>query len=101
MEIPPKTDAPIYAAALARFGVNYVRLHFLDLPSPRGMIDGKRNDSQHFDLVQLDNEDFFISEMLKRGIYIDMNLNVGRQFKPGDGVPPVRMAKGPLIFLVR
>ena len=98
MEIPPKADAPIYAAALARFGVNYVRLHFLDLPSPRGMIDGKRNDSQHFDLAQLDNEDFFISEMLKRGIYIDMNLNVGRQFKPGDGVLSPRVGKGPLLF---
>jgi hypothetical protein len=98
MEIPPKVDAPIYAAALARFGVNYVRLHFLDLPSPRGMIDGKRNDSQHFDLAQLDNEDFFISEMLKRGIYIDMNLNVGRQFKPGDGVLSTRVGKGPLLF---
>ncbi len=98
MEIPPKADAPIYAAALARFGVNYVRLHFLDLPSPRGMIDGKRNDSQHFDPAQLDNEDFFISEMLKRGIYIDMNLNVGRQFKAGDGVLSMRVGKGPLLF---
>jgi hypothetical protein len=98
MEIPPKADAPIYAAALARFGVNYVRLHFLDLPSPRGMIDGKRNDSQHFDPAQLDNEDFFISEMLKRGIFIDMNLNVGRQFRPGDGVLSTRVGKGPLLF---
>jgi hypothetical protein len=98
MEIPPKADAPIYAAALARFGVNYVRLHFLDLPSPRGMIDGKRNDSQHFDPAQLDDEDFFISELLKRGIYIDMNLNVGRQFKSGDGVLSTRVGKGPLLF---
>jgi len=98
MEIPPKADAPIYAAALARFGVNYVRLHFLDLPSPRGMIDGTRNDSQHFDPAQLDNEDFFISEMLKRGIYIDMNLNVGRRFKAGDGVLSTRVGKGPLLF---
>ena len=98
IEIPPKADAPIYAAALARFGVNYVRLHFLDLSSPRGMIDGKRNDSQHFDPVQLDNEDFFIAEMLKRGIYIDMNLNVGRQFKTGDGVLSTRVGKGPLLF---
>jgi hypothetical protein len=98
MEIPPKTDAPIYAQALAKFGVNYVRLHFLDLPAPRGMIDAQRNDSQHFDLEQLDNEDFFIAEMLKRGIYVDMNLNVGRQFKAGDEVPATRVGKGPLLF---
>jgi hypothetical protein len=98
MEIPPKTDAPIYAAALSRFGVNYVRLHFLDLPAPRGMIDATRFDSQHFNPTQLDNEDFFISEMINRGIYVDMNLNVGRMFKPGDDTVPGRMAKGPLLF---
>jgi hypothetical protein len=98
MEIPPKADAPIYAEALCRLGVNLVRLHFLDLPAPRGMIDGTRNDSQHFNLAQLDNEDFFISELLKRGIYIDMNLNVGRQFARGDGVLTARVGKGPLLF---
>jgi hypothetical protein len=98
MEVPPKNDASVYAAALARLGVNYVRLHFLDLPSPRGLIDGKRDDSQHFDPQQLDNEDFFIAQMLKRGIYVDMNLNVGRQFKAGDGVTSTRVGKGPLLF---
>jgi hypothetical protein len=98
-EIPSKEDAPIYAAALARYGVNLVRLHFLDLPAPRGWIDASQSDSQHFDAAQLDNEDFFISELVKRGIYFDMNLNVGRQFKPGDGVLTTgRGGKGPLLF---
>jgi hypothetical protein len=85
-EIPTKEDAPMYAAALARFGVNFVRLHFLDLPSPRGFIDSALDDSQHFDRELLDREDFFIAEMLKRGIYIDFNLYVGRQFKNGDNL---------------
>jgi len=97
-EIPSKADAPIYAAALARFGVNFVRLHFLDLPAPRGLIDGTVNDSQHFNAAQLDNEDFFIAEMLKRGIYIDMNLYVGRQFRAGDGLLAARPGKEPLFF---
>jgi hypothetical protein len=34
VEIPSKEDAPMWAATLARFGVNFVRLHFLDLASP-------------------------------------------------------------------
>src|SRR5262245_22558228 len=42
---PSKEDAPMWAAALARFGVNCVRLHFLDLASPRGLIDSKREDT--------------------------------------------------------
>lgn len=96
--IPTKEDAPLWAAALARFGVNLVRLHFLDLPAPRGMIDANRDDSQHFDAEQLDREDFFIAELLKRGIYVDWNLNVGRRFKEGDKVLSTKVGKGPLLF---
>jgi hypothetical protein len=100
VEIVSKQDAPMWADTLARFGVNYVRLHFLDLAAPRGMIDATRDDTQHFDAAQLDNEDFFISELLKRGIYVDLNLNVGRGAKAGDNVLVVqsRIAKGPLLF---
>lgn len=97
-EIPEKIDAPMWASALARYGANMVRLQFLDLAAPRGLIDGSRNDSQHFDLTQLDNEDFFLAEIMKRGIYVDFNLNVGRAFKAGDNVPALREGKGPLLF---
>ena len=40
--VPSKEDAPMWAATLARFGVNCVRLHFLDLDAPRGLIDRTR-----------------------------------------------------------
>ena len=86
VEIPPKEDMPMWASTLARYGVNLVRLHFLDLPSPRGIIDASGNDSRSFDAQQLDRLDFEISEFKKRGIYVDLNLNVGRSYKAGDGV---------------
>jgi hypothetical protein len=86
VEIPPKEDAGVWAATLARYGVNLVRLHFLDLPSPRGIIDSTGNDSRSFDPRQLDRLDFEVSEFKKRGIYVDLNLNVGRSYKAGDGV---------------
>jgi hypothetical protein len=85
-QIPPKADAPMWAATLARFGVNCVRFQFLDLLTPRGLIDSMRPDTQHFDADALDREDYFIAELEKRGIYIDFNLLVGRPFKAGDGV---------------
>ncbi|HVS70468.1 MAG TPA: hypothetical protein VHQ47_04350 [Phycisphaerae bacterium] len=88
-EIPSKEDAPLFAAALSRYGVNFVRLHFLDQVARNvngGLIDGTRDDSQHFDAKALDDEDFFIAELLKRGIYIDFNLFVGRRFKNGDNL---------------
>ena len=34
-QIPSKEDAPLWAATLARFGVNCVRFQFLDLEAPR------------------------------------------------------------------
>ncbi|MBZ5623543.1 MAG: hypothetical protein LAQ69_33195, partial [Acidobacteriia bacterium] len=81
-----QADAPMWAATLARYGVNLVRLHFLDLPSPRGIVDATGNDSRSLDPMQLDRLDFEISEFKKRGIYVDLNLNVGRSYKAGDGV---------------
>jgi hypothetical protein len=99
--LPPKEDAPIWAATLARFGVNCVRFHFLDLDAPRGLIDRTRDDSREFDLIQLDRLDFLIAELKKRGIYINLNLNVGRSYKVGDGVKDydkIRWAKGLTLF---
>ena len=84
--VPSKEDAPFWAATLARFGVNCVRFQFLDLPTPRGLIDSKLNDTRHLDAEALDREDSFIAELEKRGIYINFNLLVGRPFKAGDGV---------------
>ena len=84
--IPEKADAHLWAATLARYGVNCVRLQFLDLPAPRGLIAAGRTDTRAFDPAQLDREDYFLAELEKQGIYIDINLLVGRPFLAGDGV---------------
>ena len=102
--IPPKEDAPVWAGTLAKFGVNCVRLHFLDLAAPRGLIDSTRDDTRSFDAQQLDRLDFWISELKKKGVYIDLNLNVGRSYKAGDGVRDagqIRWAKGLTLFDAR
>ncbi|RIA43765.1 hypothetical protein DFR49_1994 [Hephaestia caeni] len=108
-EIPSHKDADIYAAELARLGVNCVRLHFLDRPDtenpvrnegadrsptagpfthgPRGLIRGDVDNSQEFNAERLDNLDYWVAQLKKNGIYVNFNLNVGRRFKAGDGVP--------------
>src|SRR5215510_9051742 len=98
---PSKEDASMWAATLARFGVNCVRLHFLDLPTPRGLIDATREDTRSFDAQQLERLDFWIAELKKHGIYINLNLNVGRSYKAADGVKDpekIRWAKGLTLF---
>lgn len=101
-QIPSKDDAAFWAATLARFGVNCVRFQFLDLETPRGLIDRQRSDTRTLDGEALDREDFFIAELEKRGIYIDFNLLVGRPFKSGDGVTDANLlregAKGTSLY---
>lgn len=121
--LPPKNEAAFWAHALARSGINCVRFHFLDMPTrdpaqaaerdatrakaeaegrrnsvpPAGLIDGRRNDTQHLDPEALDRLDYFIAQLKQVGIYSNLNLNVGRQYKPGDNVPDsdlIWVAKG-------
>lgn len=88
---PPKELAPKVADHLARFGVNCVRVHHHDWRAPRGLVDSSFDDSRHLDPVILDRFDFFVSELKKRGIYVDLNLNVAREFRPADGVKDARL----------
>ena len=98
--LPPHKDAEVMANELARDGVNCVRFQFLDLPdvqqarvdvpttyTPAGLIDATRDDTRSMDHEQLDRMDYLIAQLKQNGIYIDFNLNVGRQYKKGDGVP--------------
>ena len=78
--VPEKANAAIIAANIARLGINCVRFHFLDRPAPDGIIDPNRDDTRSFDPVYIDRLDFFISELKKRGIYADLNLNAGRTY---------------------
>lgn len=84
--LPEKAHATRLADQLARQGINCVRFHFLDRPSPRGLIAADRDDTRAFDPVQLDRLDWFVAELKRCGIYTNLNLNVARAYKAGDGV---------------
>ncbi len=83
---PSREDAPVVAAHLARFGINCVRFHFLDANGPMSLFVRGRDDTRELDPKQLDTLDYFIAELKKRGIYTNLNLNVGRTYRKGDGV---------------
>lgn len=84
--LPSHDVAPAAAAHLARFGINCVRVTWLDRFPPEGILEDARTDTRAIDRIQMDRLDYFIAELKKRGIYVDLNLNVGRPYKPGDGV---------------
>ncbi len=83
---PSRKNAPVVAAHLARFGINCVRFHFLDSNWSASLFVRGRDDTRALDPNQLDKLDYFVAELKKRGIYTNLNLNVGRTFRKGDGV---------------
>ena len=75
---PDKDMAPKVAARMAKFGINCVRFHHMDMLSAPGGIFAK--DGRTLDPGQLDKLDFFIAELKKNGIYADLNLHVSRTY---------------------
>jgi hypothetical protein len=66
---PDHEEAPLLAADLARFGVNCVRFHFMDVDWGRHLFDAGRDDSRHLDMLNLDRLDFFIALRLRPNVH--------------------------------
>jgi len=86
---PDPSDAPAVAEHLARFGINCVRFHFLDSGWGRGasLFPPDGDTTRRLDPAALARFDRFVFELKKRGIYSNINLNVGRVYRAADGVP--------------
>ena len=91
---PAKSEAPLIAARLAKFGFNAVRLHhFEGQATPGGiwMAAGigsiKLKWPNELDVAQLEKFDFFVAELIKRGLYVNLNLHVARKVTEADGFP--------------
>lgn len=84
---PTHEEARRMAARMARFGINCVRLHFMDSPYGNGtfglpnepcIFDLSDPDDRRLDPVNLDRLEFLIYQFKKVGIYVDVNLHVAR-----------------------
>lgn len=82
--LPPTNSAPVVASGLAQRGINCVRFHFLDRVG--ALIPANHQDTRSLDPQALERLDRFVFELKQRGIYTDLNLNVYRTYKSGDGV---------------
>ena len=87
-------DADRLAARLARFGLNCVRLHFMDTmygsfmdKEIKGILADDPTTQRNFDPGQVERLDYMIAAFKKRGIYVNINLHVGRTWDERDGFP--------------
>jgi hypothetical protein len=84
--LPAPQDAPLVAGRMAAAGINSVRLHHLDSSNyPRGIWDG--NNPGAFHPEALARLDVFIDELARHGIWVNMNLHVGRRHSSALGLP--------------
>lgn len=84
---PEKPDAEKVAARMAKFGINAVRFHHMDMFAAPGGIRAKSADTRSLDPENLDRLDYFIAQLKDHGIYADLNLLVSRPFNKADGLP--------------
>lgn len=86
---PTKDQAEKIAKRLAKFGINIVRFHFLDNMWGFSIFGnpGTYTTTRVFNSEALDRLDYFIAKLKENGIYVNINLLVGRNFLPGDGLP--------------
>ncbi len=83
---PAPEVAPRLADRLAKYGFNLVRMHGLDAPWGNTFFRWHAPDTQHFEPNQFEKFDNLVAELEQRGIYLNLNLHVGRQFTAADGV---------------
>ena len=89
---PSHADADQMAARLARFGINCVRLHYMDAEYGNfkdekllGIIADDPTTQRNLDPAQLERLDYMIAAFKKRGIYVNVNLHVARWWDDRDG----------------
>jgi hypothetical protein len=82
-----KAEIANQAKRIAALGYNLVRIHHHDSAwvSPNVFAEG--DTTQRLDASALDAIDWWVKCLRDEGVYVWLDLKVGRTFRPGDGVP--------------
>ena len=86
----PTNNAEAVAARLAKFGVNAIRFHHMDASWAYngGLLAYTSTTSTNFNSANLERVHYLVSRLKAHGIYSNINLLVGREYRPGDGLGP-------------
>jgi hypothetical protein len=84
----PTNNADGVAARLAKYGVNSVRFHHMDAAWAfnGGLIAYTSTSSTNINASQLERLHYNVARLKAHGIYSDINLLVGREYRSGDGL---------------
>ena len=86
----PTNNAEAVAGRLAKFGVNAIRFHHMDASWAYngGLLAYTSTKSTNFNQANLERLHYLVSRLKAHGIYSDINLLVGREYRSGDGLGP-------------
>lgn len=84
---PDKTMAGSIAGRMRKMGINLSRFHHIDSTWPTYSLFAGQNTTRQLNAANLDRLEYFISKLEENGIFINMNLNVGREVRQNDGIP--------------
>ena len=82
---PTKDQAKILAARMAKFGINLVRIHLMDVEGTSGLFLNSASNTLQISAPRLDLMDYFIKCLKDRGIYFNFCIHSGRIYKTADG----------------
>ena len=80
---PSHEAADRFAAELARYGINVVRLHYVHHKFPNGKVYPKED--SFIEPVQLERFDYLFAKLKEHGIYTYFQLNIARKFGVQNG----------------
>ncbi len=83
---PGKNEAKILAARMAKFGINLVRIHLIDVEGNNGLFQNSANNTLQISTDRLDKMDYFIKCLKDKGIYFNFCIHAGRIYKNNDGI---------------
>lgn len=83
---PSKEQAKILAARMAKFGINLVRIHLMDVEGVYGLFQNSSQNTLQISADRLDKMDYFVKCMKDKGIYFNFCIHAGRVYKTGDGI---------------
>ena len=96
---PDKATAARMAQDIADLGFNCVRIMSLDSGEYYSIFDHSSNSTLAYNYEMLDRFDYFVNELTKRGIYINLILHGSRMFQPEDGMAGIQTFASKFITL--
>lgn len=83
---PSHAEADKLAGRLARLGINCIRMHHMDTYWKwQGLIADDPATQRSFNPAMLERMDYLVYALKQRGIYVNINLHVGRWWDERDG----------------